>query len=63
MENKDLMKMLQIYKTKLADAEEKVIALQVVVSNDIAEKEELQQTISNLENQINELTASVPTEG
>lgn len=58
MENNDLMKMLQIYKTKLADSEEKVIAMQVMISNNIREKEELEKTIDNLERQINEFKTS-----
>lgn len=61
MEREQLLKMVQIYKTKLADATEQNIIYQVVISAQVAEKDALEQTINNLEAQLAEFQQPVQT--
>ena len=56
MEKEELLKMIQLYKMKLADVEEQSIAYQVVISKLSAEKDTLQEQVNNLQFQIHELT-------
>lgn len=61
MEKEELLKMLKIYKTKLADMEEQAIIFQVIISKQTEEKDAMQQMINNLETQVRELTGSQNT--
>lgn len=56
MEKEELLKMIQLYKMKLADVEEQSIAYQVVISKLSAEKDALQEQVNNLQFQVHELT-------
>ena len=56
MEREELLKMIQLYKTKLADIEEQAIMYQVIISKQAEEKDAMQQMINNLEMQVKELT-------
>lgn len=58
MEKEELLKMLKIYKTKLADMEEQAIMFQVIISKQTEEKDIMQQMINNLETQVKELTGA-----
>lgn len=58
MEKEELLKMLKIYKTKLADMEEQAIMFQVIISKQTEEKDIMQQMINNLETQVRELTGA-----
>lgn len=58
MEREELLKMIQIYKTKLADMQEQAIMYQVIISKQTEEKDVMRQTIDNLETQIKELTGA-----
>lgn len=64
MEREELLKMIQLYKTKLADIEEQAIMYQVIISKQVEEKDAMQQMISNLEMQVKELMGAqtVPVE-
>lgn len=55
MEKEELLKMLKLYKTKLADIEEQAIMFQVIISKQAEEKDVMQQMINNLEIQVKEL--------
>lgn len=56
MEKEELLKMIQLYKMKLADVEEQSIAYQVVISKLSTEKDALQEQVNNLQFQVQELT-------
>lgn len=64
MEREELLKMIQLYKTKLADIEEQAIMYQVIISKQAEEKDAMQQMINNLEIQVKELmgTQTIPVE-
>ncbi len=64
MEIEELLKMIQLYKTKLADIEEQAIMYQVIISKQAEEKDAMQQMINNLEIQVKELmgTQTIPVE-
>lgn len=64
MEREELLKMIQLYKTKLADIEEQAIMYQVIISKQAEEKDVMQQMINNLETQVKELMGpqTVPVE-
>lgn len=64
MEREELLKMIQLYKTKLADIEEQAIMYQVIISKQVEEKDAMQQMINNLEIQVKELMGpqTVPVE-
>lgn len=55
MEKEELLKMLKLYKTKLADIEEQAIMFQAIISKQAEEKDVMQQMINNLEIQVKEL--------
>ena len=64
MEREELLNMIQLYKTKLADIEEQAIMYQVIISKQAEEKDAMQQMINNLEIQVKELmgTQTIPVE-
>lgn len=59
MEREDLLKMVQLYKTKLADMEEQNLIYQVIISNQAKEKEILSNKIDTLECENTKINAQI----
>ena len=55
MEKEQLIQMLQVYKQKYADRMEEAIMYQVAFSKQVQDNKLLQEQVTNLQNQINEM--------
>ena len=55
MEKEQLIQMLQMYKQKYADLMEEAIMYQVAFSKQVQDNKLLQEQVSNLQRQINEM--------
>ena len=55
MEKEQLIQMLQAYKQKYADLMEEAIMYQVAFSKQVQDNKLLQEQVTNLQNQINEM--------
>lgn len=55
MEKEQLIQMLQVYKQKYADLMEEAIMYQVAFSKQVQDNKLLQEQVTNLQNQINEM--------